>query len=182
VIGMGIAHPDSLLLTGWSYGGYMTALAVTRTDRFRAASMGAGISNLISMLTTHDIPDYMAAHIGGDPWDDYAIWEKHSPIYGVGSVTTPTQVIHGQDDPRVPLTQGLEFYNALRRRGVPTEMVVYPRTGHGPDEPKFVADMQHRILAWVQPAPGPRESGGCGRIVTHVRPACRSIQAHLTLT
>jgi dipeptidyl aminopeptidase/acylaminoacyl peptidase len=138
------------VLPGWSYGGYMTAIAVTPTDRFRAASMGAWITNLNSLMNSHDIPDYMAAHIGSDPWEDYPTWEKHSAIYGVGNVTTPTQVIHGQDDRRVPLTQGLEFYNALRRRGVPTEMVIYPRTGHGPAEPKIIVDLNHRILEWFE--------------------------------
>src|SRR5690606_35203096 len=68
VIEMGVAHPDSLVLAGWSYGGYMTSFAVTRTDRFRAASMGAGLPNLVSMTTTTDIPDYLVGHMGGEIW------------------------------------------------------------------------------------------------------------------
>ncbi|KPJ91226.1 MAG: hypothetical protein AMS18_09120 [Gemmatimonas sp. SG8_17] len=148
VIDMGVAHGDSLVVMGWSYGGYMTSWVVTRTDRFKAASMGAGLPNLISMVSTTDIPDYLVAHFGGEFWEDYETYEKHSAIYGIANVTTPTQVIHGADDLRVPFTQGQEFYVALSRLGVPTEMVVYPRTPHGPREPKFVMDVSQRIMRW----------------------------------
>ena len=147
-IAMGVAHPDSLLLMGWSYGGYMTSFAVTRTDRFKAASMGAGLPNLLSMTTTTDLGDYLVGHMGAEFWDDYATYEKHSAMYRIRNVTTPTQVIHGAQDLRVPFTQGQEFYTALDRRGVPTEMIVYPRTPHGPTEPKFVMDVTPRILSW----------------------------------
>lgn len=150
VIEMGVAHPDSLLLMGWSYGGYMTSFAVTRTNRFKAASMGAGLPDLISMVTTTDIPDYLAAHMGAEFWEDYETYQRHSAIYRIADVTTPTQVIHGQRDLRVPFTQGQEFYVALSRRGVPTEMVVYPRTPHGPREPKFLMDVSQRIMAWFE--------------------------------
>ncbi|HSG48544.1 MAG TPA: S9 family peptidase, partial [Longimicrobiales bacterium] len=116
VIEMGVAHPDSLLLMGWSYGGYMTSFAVTRTDRFKAASMGAGLPNLVSMTTTTDIGEYLVAHMGGvEFWDDYEGYEKHSAMYRIANVTTPTQVIHGERDLRVPFTQGQEFYRALGR-------------------------------------------------------------------
>ncbi len=148
VIEMGVGDPDRLLLMGWSYGGYMTSWAVTRTDRFRAASMGAGLPNLISMTTTTDIQDYLVGHMGVEYWEDYDLYEAHSAIYHIANVVTPTQVIHGANDLRVPFTQGQEFYRALSRRGVPTEMIVYPRTPHGPREPKFVMDVSERILAW----------------------------------
>ena len=148
VIEMGVAHPDSLLLMGWSYGGYMTSFAVTQTDRFRAASMGAGLPNLVSMVTTTDIGDYLVGHMGGEYFNDYETYEKHSAIYHISNVTTPTQVIHGAQDLRVPFAQGQEFFNSLRRLGVDTEMVVYPRTPHGPTEPKFLMDVSERILVW----------------------------------
>ena len=150
VIGMGVADPDRLLLMGWSYGGYMTSWAVTQTDRFVAASMGAGLPNLISMTTTTDIQDYLVGHMGVEFWEDYERYERHSAMYHIANVVTPTQVIHGAQDLRVPFTQGQEFYRALDRRGVPTEMVVYPRTPHGPREPKFVMDVSERILTWFR--------------------------------
>ncbi|MFV1987459.1 MAG: prolyl oligopeptidase family serine peptidase [Gemmatimonadota bacterium] len=148
VIDMGVGDPDRLLLMGWSYGGYMTSWAVTQTDRFKAASMGAGLPNLISMTTTTDIQDYLVGHMGVEFWDDYERYERHSAMYFIGDVVTPTQVIHGANDLRVPFTQGQEFYRALDRRGVPTEMIVYPRTPHGPREPKFLMDVTDRILTW----------------------------------
>jgi dipeptidyl aminopeptidase/acylaminoacyl peptidase len=149
-IEMEVADPDKLFLMGWSYGGYMTSFMVTRTNRFKAASMGAGLPNLVSMVTTTDIQDYLAAHMGGEFWEDYETYEKHSAMYRIENVTIPTQVIHGAQDLRVPFTQGQEFYRALGRLGVPTEMIVYPRTPHGPREPKFVMDVTPRILAWFE--------------------------------
>jgi len=149
VVDMGVAHPDSLLLMGWSYGGYMTSFAVTRTDRFKAASMGAGLPNLVSMTTTTDIGEYLVAHMGGvEFWDDYEGYERHSAIYRIANVETPTQVIHGANDLRVPFTQGQEFYRALGRLGVPTEMIVLPRTPHGPREPKLQMEVSPLIMKW----------------------------------
>ena len=147
VIDMSVADPKRLAVMGWSYGGYMTSFVVTRTDRFKAASMGAGLPNLISMTTTTDISDYLVAHMGGEFWDDYETYEKHSAMYRIKNVVTPTQILHG--DLRVPFTQGQEFYVALKRRGVQTEMAVYPRTPHGPREPKLLMDVSPRILNWL---------------------------------
>ena len=150
VIEMGIGDPDKQYVMGWSYGGYLTSFIVTKTNRFKAASMGAGLPNLISMVTTTDIQDYLVAHMGAEFWEDYETYEKHSAIYQIKNTTTPTQIIHGANDLRVPFTQGQEFYRALDRLGVDTEMVVYPRTPHGPREPKFLMDVSERILTWFE--------------------------------
>jgi len=147
----GVADKDKQYVMGWSYGGYMTSWVVTQTARFKAASMGAGLPNLVSMTTTTDIPDYLVAHLGGkEVWEDYEEYEKHSAIYQIKNVKTPTQVIHGANDKRVPFTQGQEFYVALKRMGIDTEMIVYPRTPHGPREPKLLMDVSPRILAWFE--------------------------------
>ena len=149
VLEMGIADSNNQFVMGWSYGGYMTSWVVSQTDRFNAASMGAGLPNLISMVSTTDIPDYLVAHAGGkEYWEDYEEYEKHSAVYYMKNVVTPTQVIHGANDLRVPLAQGQEFYNSLKRKGVDTEMIMYPRTPHGPREPKFLMDVSPRILNW----------------------------------
>ena len=150
VIEMGIGDPNNQFVMGWSYGGYLTSFIVTKTNRFKAASMGAGLPNLISMVTTTDIQDYLVAHMGSEFWNDYETYEKHSAIYQIKNTTTPTQIIHGANDLRVPFTQGQEFYRALDRLGVDTEMVVYPRTQHGPREPKFLMDVSDRILTWFE--------------------------------
>ncbi len=148
VLEMGIGDEDRMAVMGWSYGGYMTSFLVTKTNRFKAASMGAGLPNLVSMTTTTDIPDYLVGHMGGEFWDDYDTFEKHSAMYRISNVVTPTQVIHGEKDLRVPFTQGQEFYVALKRRGVDTEMLVLPRTPHGPREPKLLMAVSPRILSW----------------------------------
>jgi len=150
VIKMGVGDPDQLYLMGWSYGGYMTSFAVTRTDRFNAASMGAGLPNLISMVTTTDIGNYLTAHMDGEYFDDYETYEKHSAIYQIKNVVTPTQVIHGAEDLRVPLDQGREFYNSLRRLGVDTEMIILPRTPHGPREPRLLMTVTPMIMDWFE--------------------------------
>lgn len=149
VIEMGVAHPDSLVEMGWSYGGYMTSWIVTQTDRFKAVSMGAGLSNLVSMVGTTDIPGYLMAHMDGPYWGgNMESYERHSAVYYMDDVVTPVQIIHGANDLRVPLGQGQEFYWALQEKGIDSEMVIYPRTGHGPTEPKFIADVSNQILRW----------------------------------
>ncbi len=148
VIDMGVAHSDSLLICGWSYGGYMTSFAVTKTNRFKAASVGAGVTNLMSFVGTADIPGFLPDYFGGEYWNRMDVFMKHSAMFNIKNVKTPSQVIHGERDIRVPPSQGFEFYTAMKRLGVPTEMITYPRTPHGPQEPKFVQDIGERIIAW----------------------------------
>jgi dipeptidyl aminopeptidase/acylaminoacyl peptidase len=149
VIAMGVADPNRLAVMGWSYGGYMTNWVITQTTRFKAAATGAGLSNMISMWGTNDIPTLIDDYFSGPPMDQTDRYLKQSPLYYVKNVTTPTLILHGEIDPRVPTGQGYEMYNALKRRGVETSMVVYPRTQHGPQEPKFILDIMQRHLDWV---------------------------------
>ncbi len=150
LIEKGIVHPDSLGVMGWSYGGYMTSFIITRTKRFKAASVGAGVTNLMSFTGTADIPGFLPDYFLGEPWDNFAAYQKHSAMFNVKGVSTPTLIIHGEKDLRVPLSQGQEFYNALKRQGCPVQMVVYPRTPHGPQEPKFILDIGNRLLSWFE--------------------------------
>jgi dipeptidyl aminopeptidase/acylaminoacyl peptidase len=149
VIAMGVADPDRLIVMGWSYGGYMTNWVIGQTTRFRAAATGAGLSDLVSMWATNDIPSTLDDYFSGTPMDEPERYVKMSPLYYAKNVTTPTLFLHGEIDPRVPTTQGYEMYHALKRRGIDTTMVVYPRTLHGPQEPKFVLDIMQRHLEWV---------------------------------
>lgn len=156
LVEQGLADPERLYVMGWSYGGYLTSYVVTRTDRFQAASVGAGLPDLVSMVYSNDISAYLIAHMGGkELWEDYEIYQKHSAMYRLNEISTPTQVIHGREDRRVPFDQGRAFFIALERKGVPTEMVVYPRTPHGPREPKFLMDVSGRILDWFAQFGGP---------------------------
>lgn len=148
VISMGVVHPDSLVICGWSYGGYMTSFTITKTNRFKAASVGAGVTNLMSFVGTADIPSFLPDYFGGEYWDRMDAFMKHSAMFNIKNVKTPSQVIHGERDLRVPPSQGFEFYSAMKRLGVPSEMITYPRTPHGVQEPKFIQDIGERLITW----------------------------------
>lgn len=148
LIQQGVADPAHLGVMGWSYGGYMTSWIVSQTDRFQAASMGAGLSDLISMYGLTDIPEFSEAYFGAKPWEDPQLYLHHSAINFVARAKTPTLIQHGQEDRRVPIAQGEEYYRALRNVGVPAEMVVYPRQPHGFTEPRLIKDSMERNLNW----------------------------------
>ncbi len=149
VIKQGIADPEHMGVLGWSYGGYMTSWIVTQTKRFKAAAAGAPVTNLWSFTGTADIPGFLPDYFGGEPWAAFDNFQKHSPMNFVKGVTTPTLILHGQADLRVPITQGKEFYESLKRQGVTTKMVTYPRMPHGPVEPKFMLDIMTRNMEWM---------------------------------
>ena len=148
LVARGIADKDRLGVMGWSYGGFMTSWTITQTQRFKAASVGAGVTNLFSMWGTTDIPPFQESYFGARPWEDRELYAKHSAMSFVDKVTTPTLIQHGTEDRRVPLSQGEELYTALRSRGVTVEMVKYPRSQHGLTEPKLIRDSMMRNLEW----------------------------------
>jgi dipeptidyl aminopeptidase/acylaminoacyl peptidase len=150
VIAMGVADPERLAVMGWSYGGYMTSWIIGHTKRFKAAVVGAGVTNLWSFTGTADIPSFLPDYFSGQPWDNFEAYRKHSPMTYVKGATTPTLILHGDADLRVPLSQGYELYSALKQQGLKTQMVVYPRMPHGPREPKFILDIMERHLDWVE--------------------------------
>jgi dipeptidyl aminopeptidase/acylaminoacyl peptidase len=149
VIHRGVADADRLGVMGWSYGGFMTSWVVTQTKRFRAASVGAAVTNLMSFTGTADIPGFVPDYFGGEPWDKLDAYRAHSAMFQVKGVSTPTLIQHGEKDERVPISQGYEFYNALKRQGCTVKMVVYPRTPHGIQEPKLLQDCMNRNLQWM---------------------------------
>ncbi|HJQ26204.1 MAG TPA: S9 family peptidase [Blastocatellia bacterium] len=150
VIAMGVADPDRLGVMGWSYGGFMTSWIVTQTHRFKVASAGAPVTNLMSFNGTADIPAFVPDYFGGQFWEAMELYQKHSPIFNVKGVTTPTMIQQGDADIRVPISQGYEFYNALRAQGVPTRMLVLPRQPHGPTEPKMQLVAMQANLDWFE--------------------------------
>ncbi len=158
VIKLGVADSERLGVMGWSYGGFMTSWIVTQTKRFKVAAAGAPVTNLQSFTTTADIPGFIPSYFGAQPWDNLAIYQKHSPIFHVKNVSTPTLVIHGEADIRVPISQGAEFYNALRQQGVPTRMMTMPRQPHNPIEPRMVLATMRANLEWMEKYLG--EGGG----------------------
>lgn len=135
-------------VTGGSYGGFMTNWIITQTPRFRAAVAAASLSNLISFYSTSLYQDLIHAEFGGFPWDNYDLLWQWSPLRYVKQAQTPTLFIHGEQDNDVHITQAEEMYTALKRRGVETVLVRYPREGHGLREPKHRVDALERTLAW----------------------------------
>ena len=146
VVKLGVADPERLGVMGWSYGGYMTSMIITKTKRFKAASTGAPVTNMMSFNGTSDITGFLPDYFEGEFWDQPELYAKHSAMFNIKGVTTPTMIQHGEADVRVPIEQGYQLYNALRRQGVPTRMIVLPRQPHGPNEPKMqIAAMQSNL-------------------------------------
>ena len=147
MIARGLADPDRLGAFGWSYGGYMTFWILTQTDRFKAVSPGAGLTNIYSMYSQNDIQRYLRWFYSDKaPWDATELYWDRSPMKYVNNVKTPTMIMHGQVDTRVPIAQAQEFYMALKERKVPVEFVVYPRENHGFTEPRHQMDRVQRYV------------------------------------
>lgn len=143
VIAMGIADPDKMVKMGWSAGGHMTNKIIGFTDRFKAASSGAGAANWISMYAQSDHREFRTPWFGGTPWQKNApidLYWEHSPLKDAGQVKTPTIFLVGEQDPRVPMPQSIEMYRALKYNGVPTKLWIAPREGHGWTE------LRHRLF------------------------------------
>jgi len=140
-------------ITGWSYGGFLTAWTLTQTRRFKAAVMGAGISDFHSFHAQTNIRDWDMRYLGQPPVSPLThpdVYRERSPISHAQQVTTPTLIVHGEQDACVPVSQAYAFYRALMERGVPTELVVYPREGHSLSERQHLQDYYQRLLGWFQ--------------------------------
>lgn len=148
VVNLGIADPDRLGIMGWSYGGYMTCWTITQTQRFKAAITGACISNRHSQYGTGDIVHTAEHHFGGTPWAQPEKLLERSALQHIAAVTTPVLILHGEADLRCPVTQGEEFYTALRRLKKEAVFVRYPGEYHLFRKPSHIEDRDKRVLAW----------------------------------
>ena len=134
LIDLGIADGNRMAKMGWSAGGHMTNKIVTHTDRFKAAASGAGAVNWISMYGQSDVRTYRTPWFGGTPWQEDApidVYWGNSPLKDIYKVTTPTIVLVGENDARVPPPQSVELYRALKSNGVDSHLYIAPREGHG---------------------------------------------------
>ncbi|WP_020664831.1 serine hydrolase [Amycolatopsis benzoatilytica] len=158
LVAEGLADPDRLAVTGYSYGGYMTCYLTSRDDRFAAAVAGGVVSDLTSMSGTSDGGHFMAVNeFDGLAWTDYT---ELSPYSKVDQVRTPTLILHGAEDVRCPVGQAEQWFTALRERDVPSRLVLYPGGAHlfildGP--PSHRADYNRRVLEWVEQYAGPAD-------------------------
>ena len=134
LIEIGLVDGDRMAKMGWSAGGHMTNKIITYTDRFKAAASGAGAINWVSMYGQSDVRVYRTPWFGGDPWSEDSPIDQYmadSPLFDIHKVTTPTIVLVGENDNRVPMPQSVELYRALKSNGVPTHLYVAPKQGHG---------------------------------------------------
>jgi dipeptidyl aminopeptidase/acylaminoacyl peptidase len=153
VVQMGLADSTKLAAMGWSAGGHMTDKLVTFTNRFKAASAGAGAADWIAMYAQSDIRTYRTPWFGGTPWQKDApidVYWDNSPLKYVSNVTTPTILFVGQQDPRVPMPQSVEMYRALRANGVETVLYVAPREPHGWRELRHQLFKMNAELGWFE--------------------------------
>ena len=144
----GIADPERMGVMGWSYGGYMTSWVVTQTNRFKAASTGASLNNMVSMYGNTDIYPIFDGYFGAPPWDDTEVYWRSSALRFVKNVKTPLLIQHGERDRRVRVSQAEEYFTALKSVGVSAELVIYPRQGHGVREPRLVKMAMERNFHW----------------------------------
>ncbi len=147
LVARGIADPDRLGFTGYSYGGLTTNNVISRTDRFKAAVSIAGIFNYVSAMGQNNPQLFIDGY--DRPWDDdlQRLWE-HSPASRAGAIVTPTLVMHGQDDEPVDPRQSVELFTYLQLNGVPSRLVLYPGEGHGINKPSHMLDYQTREVQW----------------------------------
>ncbi|MGH2583831.1 MAG: prolyl oligopeptidase family serine peptidase [Dehalococcoidia bacterium] len=153
LVAEGVADPERLAVTGYSYGGYMTSWVVGHTDCFKAAIIGAPVTNLESFHGTSDIGMWFGPfEMGGPLLEQREVFRRLSPITYVDQVTTPCLILHGEADDRCPIGQGEEFLIGLRAQGKTAEMVRYPGGSHGfrgSGRPSHRLDYYNRLVDWI---------------------------------
>lgn len=150
LVGEKVADPDRLGITGWSHGGFLASWAVGQTDRFKAAVVGAGISDWGLQIGAGELGTQDGALVGSFGWEEPGApgCKLSSPISFAFRIRTPVLLLHGEEDPNVPLGQALYLDRALRRHDVEHQLVVYPREGHGIWERAHQIDVLSRTVAW----------------------------------
>ena len=136
LIGQGFVDKDRVGSMGWSEGGYISAFITTSSDRFKAVSVGAGISDWMTYYANTDITPFTPQYLRATPWNDPEVYKLTSPISYISKAKTPTLIQHGGSDRRVPIANGFELRQALEDHGVPVKMVVYEGFGHPINKPK----------------------------------------------
>lgn len=148
LISKGMVDPARVGSMGWSEGGYISAFITASSDRFKAVSVGAGISDWMTYYVNTDIHPFTRQYLHATPWDDPDIYRKTSPITYINKAKTPTLIQHGELDKRVPIPNAYELYQALQDRGVPVRMVVYKGFGHGITKPKQQRAVMEENYKW----------------------------------
>jgi dipeptidyl aminopeptidase/acylaminoacyl peptidase len=150
LIAKGFVDANRMGCMGWSQGGYISAFLTTNTDRFKAISVGAGISDWSTYYVNTDITPFTRQYLKATPWEDPEIYRKTSPISTINNAKTPTLIQHGELDKRVPIPNGYELRQGLEDRGVPVKMMVYKGFGHSIDKPKQQRAVMEHNLDWFR--------------------------------
>ncbi|NQD66129.1 S9 family peptidase [Bacillus haikouensis] len=148
LVDKGIADKDRVGVMGWSQGGYISAFCSTYSDRFKAVSVGGGITNWRHHYVNTDIPYFIRMHLGNDPWNDPEIYSKTSPMTYIKSASTSTLIQHGEKDARVPIPNAYELYQGLRDMGVETELVIFKGMAYSSDQPGMNVAVMKQNLMW----------------------------------
>ena len=148
LIAEGLVDKDRVAAMGWSEGGYISAFITCFSDRFKAVSVGAGISDWVTYYVNTDIHPFTRQYLKATPWDDPEIYKKTSPITYVGRAKTPTLIQQGDQDKRVPPPDSYELYQALKDRGVPVKLIFYKGFGHPINKPKQQRAVMEHNYEW----------------------------------
>ena len=148
LIKQGFVDKDRVASMGWSQGGYISAFITTYSDRFKAVSVGAGISDWVTYYYRTDITPFTVHYLGKTPWDDPEVYKKTSPMTYINKAQTPTLIQHGEFDRRVPTPNAYKLYRGLQDRGVPSKLIIYKGFGHGISKPKELLAVQKHNFDW----------------------------------
>jgi len=148
LLSKGIIDPTRMASMGWSEGGYISSFLTTHTDRFKAISEGAGISDWMTYYVNTDITPFTRQYLHATPWDDPEIYAKTSPITTIKQSKTPTLIQQGSNDKRVPVPDSYELYRGLQDQGVEARMILYSGFGHGVNKPKSLQALQQSNWDW----------------------------------
>jgi dipeptidyl aminopeptidase/acylaminoacyl peptidase len=148
LVDKGIADKDRVGVMGWSQGGFISAFCSTYSDRFKAVSVGGGITNWRNHYVNTDIPYFIRMYLGDTPWNDPEIYSKTSPMTYIKSACTPTLIQHGEKDARVPTPNAYELYQGLRDMGVDTELILFKGMAYSSDQPGMNVAIMKQNLMW----------------------------------
>jgi dipeptidyl aminopeptidase/acylaminoacyl peptidase len=160
LVAQGLVDKDRVGAMGWSQGGYISAFLATRhADRFKALSVGAGISNWVTYYVNTDIHPFTRQYLKATPWDDPKIYADTSPMTYIKQARTPTLIQHGDRDQRVPIPNAFELYQGLQDQKVPVELMIFRGFGHGLDKPKANRAAMQQNWDWFNKYLWPGEKG-----------------------
>ncbi len=148
LVELGMADSELVGTMGWSQGGYISAFAGLHSDMFKAVSVGAGISDWYTYHISNDIPQFTDHYLSANPWENREIYEKTAAISAIKKAHTPMLIQHGGKDQRVPLSNGMELYRALKARSVPVELFIYPDMAHPITKPRENRAVLEQNLDW----------------------------------